>query len=99
MPGCHCLLQPLHPPPSSLTLLVQPHVCVSIHLCTSGTGDPQSSSAPGPRDTLGTAVGVGLTLAMGLVLLALLALGLWLHHQSVREWPEDEDEASYNEIR
>ncbi|KYO28565.1 hypothetical protein Y1Q_0012386 [Alligator mississippiensis] len=53
----------------------------------------------GPRDTLGTAVGVGLTLAMGLVLLALLALGLWLHHQSVREWPEDEDEASYNEIR
>ncbi|CAM4677108.1 unnamed protein product [Lepidochelys olivacea] len=52
-----------------------------------------------PQGTLGIAAGITITLTMGLVLLALLALVLWLHHQSVRKWPEEEVEDSYNEIR
>ncbi|XP_067425815.1 immunoglobulin superfamily member 11-like [Emydura macquarii macquarii] len=52
-----------------------------------------------PQGTLSIVVGVTVTMTMGLVLLALLALVLWLHHQSVRKWPEEEEEDSYNEIR
>ncbi|EMP42374.1 Immunoglobulin superfamily member 11 [Chelonia mydas] len=60
---------------------------------------PLVMSYTAPQGTLGIAAGITITLTMGLVLLALLALVLWLHHQSVRKWPEEEVEDSYNEIR
>ncbi|KAJ8405767.1 hypothetical protein AAFF_G00312040 [Aldrovandia affinis] len=52
-----------------------------------------------PETSPGILQGVLLTLSMALVLLALLALVLWIHHSSRdRKWREGEEE-SYNEIR
>ncbi|XP_074794884.1 immunoglobulin superfamily member 11-like [Natator depressus] len=76
-----------------------------LYRCTASNALGSSSCALqlrvrlAPQGTLGIAAGITITLIMGLVLLALLALVLWLHHQSVRKWPEEEVEDSYNEIR
>nr|XP_042699179.1 immunoglobulin superfamily member 11-like [Chrysemys picta bellii] len=73
--------------------------CTASNALGSGSCALQLRVRLAPQGMLGIAVGVTVTLTMGLVLLALLALVLWLHHQSVRKWPEEEVEDSYNEIR
>nr|XP_020665927.1 V-set and immunoglobulin domain-containing protein 2-like [Pogona vitticeps] len=52
-----------------------------------------------PHGPTSLVVGITLMLSMGLVLLTLFALGLWLHHDRVAKWPENEEEDSHNEIR
>ncbi|XP_063002304.1 immunoglobulin superfamily member 11-like [Elgaria multicarinata webbii] len=44
-----------------------------------------------PHETTSLVVGITLMLSMGLVLLTLFALVLWLHHQSVGKWTEEDD--------
>ncbi|XP_074837437.1 immunoglobulin superfamily member 11-like [Carettochelys insculpta] len=73
--------------------------CTASNALGSGACSIQLHVLLAPQGTLGIVVGVTVTLSMGLVLLTLLALVLWLHHQSVGKWPEEDVEDSYNEIR
>nr|XP_025036550.1 immunoglobulin superfamily member 11-like [Pelodiscus sinensis] len=73
--------------------------CTAANALGSGSCSLQLRVHLAPQDKLGIVVGVTVTLSMGLVLLALLALVLWLHHQSAGKWTEEEVEDSYNEIR
>ncbi|KAJ7307527.1 hypothetical protein JRQ81_009552 [Phrynocephalus forsythii] len=53
-----------------------------------------------PSGPTSLAVGIALMLSMAVVLLALFALGLWLHHDSATKWAEGgEEEDSHHEIR
>ncbi|KAJ1080840.1 hypothetical protein NDU88_001029 [Pleurodeles waltl] len=72
--------------------------CTVLNLVGSGTCALELHVRIATQSTMGIIVGVSVTLTMGLVLLALFALVLYLHQQSVRKWEADDDD-SYNEMR
>ncbi|XP_064424645.1 immunoglobulin superfamily member 11-like [Latimeria chalumnae] len=71
--------------------------CTAYNLLSSASCSVQLHVQIAPSSPSGIVVGVVVTLVMGLVLLALFVLVLWLHHNGVKKWSEDE--GSYNDIR